>query len=74
MRYGRAFSTTPALKWNLNLSNEQREFQELARKFAKEEIMPVAMHHDKTGEFPWELVKKAHSLGLMNGHIPQEYG
>jgi len=46
----------------------------LARKFAREEIAPKAQHYDKTGEFPWELVKKAHGLGLMNGHIPQEYG
>lgn len=48
--------------------------QELARKFAREEIIPVAAHYDKTGEYPWELVKKAWSLGLTNGHIPQHCG
>lgn len=36
--------------------------------------MPKAQHHDETGEYPWEIVKKAHSLGLMNTHIPAEYG
>lgn len=56
------------------LTDEQREMQELARKFSREEIMPKAAHHDRTGEFPWEIVKKAHSLGLMNPHIPQEVG
>ena len=25
-------------------------------------------------QYPWEIMKKAHALGLMNGHIPQEYG
>jgi len=56
------------------LSPEQREMQELARKFAREEIIPVAAHHDRTGEYPKEILKKAHSLGLMNGHIPAEFG
>ena len=34
----------------LALSDEQKEFQELARKFTREEIIPKAAHHDKTGE------------------------
>lgn len=37
-------------------------------------IIPKAAHHDKTGEFPWDIVKKAHGLGLMNGHIDAKYG
>jgi hypothetical protein len=32
------------------LTPEQKEFQLLARKFAQEEILPKAAHHDKTGE------------------------
>lgn len=56
------------------LSETQKEFQELARKFTTEEIIPVAAEHDKTGKFPIEIVKKAHSLGLMNGHIPTHCG
>lgn len=60
--------------YNFELSDTQREMQELARKFAKEEIIPVANEYDRTGQFPWDVVKKAWSLGLMNGHIPQKYG
>lgn len=56
------------------LNDTQREFQELARKFTREEIIPVAAEHDRTGKFPWEVVKKAHSLGLMNSHIPTHCG
>ncbi|KAL5290450.1 ACADM family protein [Megaselia abdita] len=48
--------------------------QELARKFCREEIIPVAAQHDKTGEYPWEIIKKAWGLGLTNGHIPQNIG
>lgn len=48
--------------------------QSVARKFAREEIAPVAAHHDRTGEYPWDLVKKAWELGLINNHIPAEFG
>ena len=33
--------------------------------FAREEIMPAAAHHDQTGEYPWEILKKAHGLGYV---------
>ncbi len=59
---------------NFALSEEQTQLQELARKFAKEEIIPKAAHHDETGEYPREIAKKAWEVGLMNTHIPQEYG
>ncbi|CAF4598651.1 unnamed protein product, partial [Rotaria sp. Silwood1] len=35
---------------NFELTPEQKEIQLLARKFAKEEIIPNAAHYDKTGE------------------------
>ena len=66
----RAYSSSPCFA----LTDEQYEMQALARKFAKEEIIPVAAHHDKTGEYPWDILKKAWALGLMNGHIPQDIG
>ena len=59
---------------DFSLTEEQVQIQELARKFAKEEIIPKAAHHDQTGEFPREIVKKAWDIGLMNTHVPEEYG
>lgn len=59
---------------NFSLSDDQIQLQELARKFAKEEIIPKAQHHDKTGEFPDKIAKKAWEVGLMNTHIPQDFG
>lgn len=56
------------------LNDTQRELQDLARKFAREEIIPNAPKYDKSGEYPWDLVKKAWSLGLINGSIPPEFG
>ncbi|KAL1130595.1 hypothetical protein AAG570_011841 [Ranatra chinensis] len=56
------------------MNETQKEFQDLARKFAREEIIPVAAEYDRTGKFPWDIIKKAHGLGLMNGHVPQSCG
>lgn len=44
---------------DFRLTDEQKQIQLLAREFAKKEIIPVAAHHDETGEFPVEVVKKA---------------
>ncbi|MHB1047447.1 MAG: acyl-CoA dehydrogenase family protein [Thermoanaerobaculia bacterium] len=59
---------------DFSLTEEQQALQELARKFAREEMAPKAAHHDETGEFPAEIAKKAWELGLMNTHVPPEYG
>jgi acyl-CoA dehydrogenase len=59
---------------DFSLTEEQQQLQDLARKFAKEEIIPKAAHHDESGEYPKEIARKAWELGLMNTHIPQEYG
>ena len=77
---GRTFASTAAAApiratgYNFTLNDDEREIIDLAEKFTREEIIPNAPHHDRTGEFPWDIVKKAHSLGLMNLHVPQEYG
>ncbi len=59
---------------DFTLSDDQKQLQELARKFSKEEIIPKAAHHDEKGEFPREIAAKAWELGLMNTHIPADYG
>ncbi|CAG8474342.1 9062_t:CDS:2 [Racocetra persica] len=69
----RSFATTTG-SINFSLNEVQKEFQELARNFSHEVIAPNAAHYDKTGEFPTEIIKKAWELGLVNTHIPQEYG
>lgn len=59
---------------NFELSEELQQLQDMARKFCYEEIIPVAAEHDRTGEYPWDIIKKAHALGLLNGHIPEHCG
>ncbi|KAJ3664142.1 hypothetical protein Zmor_008334 [Zophobas morio] len=67
-------STTHQNGYNFELNDTQKEYQAVARKFAREEIAPVAAHYDKTNEFPHEIVKKAWTLGLNNLHIPKHCG
>ncbi len=56
------------------LSEDQEALRSLAHDFAEREVRPVAEHHDKTGEYPWEVIGKAHEMGLMNSHIPEKWG
>ena len=59
---------------SFELSEEQGQLKELAYEFAKNEIRPVTAHHDLTMEYPWEVIRKAHELGLMNLHVPESCG
>ncbi len=59
---------------DFRLSDDQTQFRDLAREFARNEIAPKARYHDETGEYPMEICRKAWELGLMNTHIPVEYG
>ncbi|KAF8788292.1 Medium-chain specific acyl-CoA dehydrogenase like protein [Argiope bruennichi] len=46
----------------------------MARKFAREEILPKAAELDKKGEYPKEIIRKAWELGLVNSSVPTKYG
>nr|WP_210413583.1 acyl-CoA dehydrogenase family protein [Leptospira levettii] len=59
---------------DFSITDEQKALRELAKDFAKNEMIPKAEHHDHTGEYPKEILKKAFDVGLMNMHIPAEYG
>ena len=59
---------------DFSLSDEQLALQEAARRFAREEIAPVAAAHDQSGEFPRAIIRRAWELGLASTAIPAEYG
>ena len=56
------------------LSDEQKALRELAREFAEKEIRPKAAEYDEHATHPADVIAKAHEVGLMNVHIPEEYG
>lgn len=56
------------------LDDTQKMLIDQVRAFARGEIAPKAKHHDETGEFPAEIVKKLGEMGLMGMMIPEEWG
>jgi acyl-CoA dehydrogenase len=59
---------------DFSLTDEQKFIRKLARDFAQKEMAPRAEHYDETAEYPWEVIKKAHTAGLLNAIIPEELG
>ncbi len=59
---------------DFELSEEQRLIQDMAYKFAVNEIGPVAKEHDRAEKYPKAVVKKAAELGMVGPTIPEEYG
>jgi acyl-CoA dehydrogenase len=56
------------------LTEEQKALRDLAREFAEKEIRPKAAEYDEHSTHPADIIDKAHEIGLMNLHVPEEYG
>jgi acyl-CoA dehydrogenase len=59
---------------DFTLSDEQKDLREMAHDFATKEIRPVAWDYDRDSTWPQEIIEKAWEVGLMNTHIPEDYG
>lgn len=59
---------------DFELSEEQRMFQDLARKFAEREIVPTLKEYERQEKFNVGIIKKLAAQGLLAPHMPQEYG
>jgi len=59
---------------DFTLSAEQTMIRDLCREFAEDEIKPHAEEMDRTGAFPYEIVRKMGELGLLGLPFPEEYG
>ncbi|MFQ5908590.1 MAG: acyl-CoA dehydrogenase family protein [Thermoplasmata archaeon] len=55
-------------------SEEQKLLVQTAHEFAEKEMRPVALEYDQKGEMPWDVIEKAHKLGLTAAYIPEKYG
>ena len=60
--------------FSFDLTAEQQELKDLARKFATDEIIPIAAKCDDEERFPEDVCRKAWELGLMNLEVPKEHG
>jgi acyl-CoA dehydrogenase len=59
---------------DFTLTDEQKDMRAMAHDFAEKEIRPVAWDYDKEGTWPQDIIEKAWEVGLMNTHLPEEYG
>ncbi len=59
---------------DFSLSDEQKALVDVARRFARERIVPVAAECDRDARFPKDVFEAAHALGLVNATVPAEFG
>jgi alkylation response protein AidB-like acyl-CoA dehydrogenase len=56
------------------LSEDHLAIRDMARDFARNEVLPGAQARDKSHTFPTELVGQLAELGLLGVFVPEEYG
>jgi alkylation response protein AidB-like acyl-CoA dehydrogenase len=56
------------------LTKENLHYRDLARSIAAEHVKPVAAELDRTGEYPWGVIKALQEAKLMGMWIPKDYG
>lgn len=59
---------------DFELSEEQRMLKKMVKDFAENEIAPIAAEIDKSGEFPWDCMKRIGELGLLSLLLPPAFG
>src|SRR3954447_16487944 len=59
---------------DFTLTAEQDSIRDMAHDFAEKEIRPIAWEYDRDATWPQEIIQKAWEVGLMNSHVPAEYG
>ena len=60
---------------DFELTEEQEMIRKLTREFVERELTPkVINEHERQNRFPYEIIKKMASIGLIGGTVPQEYG
>ena len=58
----------------LLLTDEQREFRSVLRRFSEERIAPRAAEVDQRAEFPWDNFRDCVAMELPSLGVPAEYG
>jgi alkylation response protein AidB-like acyl-CoA dehydrogenase len=56
------------------LSDEQKQIRDEVRRFAENEIAPIAGEYDREEKYPHDLIETAGEMGMLGASIPVEYG
>src|SRR5260221_14543840 len=59
---------------DFSLSDEQRAFQDMARDFARGELLPHAARWDEEAIFPVEALRKAAAQGFAGIYVREDVG
>jgi alkylation response protein AidB-like acyl-CoA dehydrogenase len=59
---------------DFRLSEDQLAFQETARQFARDELLPHAAEWDEKAEFPVDALRKAAALGFAGIYVREDVG
>ena len=59
---------------DFNLNEDQRQFADLARQFAADELTPFAAKWDEEHHFPKDVIQKAGELGFCSLYSPESEG
>ena len=53
---------------------EQETIRHTVNRICREKLAPRAAEMDRTGEFPWDILKEFARAGLTSMFFPVEYG
>lgn len=56
------------------LPEDVQQIQQLARDFARKEVLPGAQHRDHEHAYPADLVRQLGEMGFMGMTVPEQYG
>ncbi|MBD8511131.1 acyl-CoA dehydrogenase family protein [Photobacterium sp. WH77] len=59
---------------DFELNEDQRAFEEAARQFAREQLLPMAASWDETSTFPKDVLRQAGEMGFLSLYTPPEQG
>jgi glutaryl-CoA dehydrogenase (non-decarboxylating) len=59
---------------DFELSPEQRQVRDLARRFADQEIAPAVAENERARRFPRELIRRMGELGFFGAAFPKKFG
>lgn len=58
----------------IQLTQDQKDYQQAIRAFVDKEIIPVARDMEHSGEYPTAIVEHMKEMGLFGMTIPEEFG
>ncbi|HET6370959.1 MAG TPA: acyl-CoA dehydrogenase family protein, partial [Nitrospiria bacterium] len=68
------FQGVDFLKFDDELSSEERMIRDEVRRWVDEQVLPVIVSHFESGSFPTELIQPLARMNLLGANLDQRYG